>query len=115
MQYHGSCHCGEVRYKVDIDLSQPIVCNCSYCSRRGSILAFTPAENFEMEKGEKKLTEYRFNTKKIEHLFCEDCGVESFSRGTMPDGTKMVAINLRCLEGVDVADLKPTPFNGRSH
>jgi hypothetical protein len=114
MHYQGSCHCGEVRYKVDIDLSKPITCNCSYCARRGSILAFAPAGNFELEQGEGKLTEYRFNTKNIQHLFCSVCGMESFSRGAMPDGTQMVAVNLRCLEGVDVDSLNPTPYDGRS-
>jgi len=114
MQYQGSCHCGKVRFRVDIDLSSPITCNCSYCSRRGSILAFTQADKFELEKGEDKLTEYRFNTEKIQHLFCSICGMESFSRGAMPDGTKMVAVNVRCLEGVDLDALKPTQVDGRS-
>lgn len=70
MHYEGSCHCGEVRFGVDIDLSHPITCNCSYCRRRGSILAFTPAAKFSLEKGEDRLSEYRFNTNKIAHLFC---------------------------------------------
>lgn len=114
MQYEGSCHCGDVRFMVDVDLSNPITCNCSYCLRRGSILAFTPAERFELEKGEEKLTEYLFNTKQIQHLFCSACGMESFARGAMPDGTKTVAVNVRCLEGVDLDGLKLTPFDGRA-
>lgn len=114
MRYQGSCHCGEVRFTVDVDLSRPITCNCSYCSRRGSILAFTPAENFALQGGEEKLTEYRFHTKKIQHLFCSVCGIESFARSTMPDGTKMVAVNVRCLEGVDLENLQTTQFDGRS-
>lgn len=114
MRYEGSCHCGEVRFEVDIDLAKPITCNCSYCSRRGSILAFTPADNFSLAKGEGKLTEYRFNTNRIQHLFCSVCGMESFSRATGPDGTPMVAVNIRCLEGVDPDALKPTRFDGRS-
>lgn len=32
----------------------------------------------------------------------------------MPDGTPMVAINARCLEGVDPASLKVVHFDGRS-
>ena len=114
MQYEGSCHCGEVHFKVDVDLSNPITCNCSYCQRRGSILAFTPADNFELEKGEEKLTEYRFNKKKIQHLFCSVCGMQSFARAVAPDGTDTVAVNVRCLEGVDIESLKPTLFDGRS-
>src|SRR5690606_15356849 len=86
----GSCHCGAVRYRVEVDLASPLTCNCSYCSRRGSILAFTPVANFELEQGEEALTEYRFNTNRIQHLFCSTCGMESFARGTAPDGSQMV-------------------------
>lgn len=114
MSYQGSCHCREVRFEVDVDLAHPITCNCSYCQRRGSILAFTPASNFSLQSGEDKLTEYRFNTRNIQHLFCSVCGMESFARAAGPDGTPMVAINIRCLEGVDPYSLEPTMFDGRS-
>jgi hypothetical protein len=114
MAYQGGCHCGKVRFSVEVDLSNPITCNCSYCSRRGSILAFTPAENFSLEQGTEALTEYRFNTKTISHLFCASCGMESFARAAKPDGTKMVAVNLRCIDGMELDTLKPHPFDGRS-
>ncbi|WP_159586091.1 GFA family protein [Chelativorans xinjiangense] len=114
MLYEGGCHCGAVHFHVDVDLSGPITCNCSYCTRRGSILAFTPAENFELKRGEDSLTEYRFYTEKIQHLFCSVCGMESFARSAMPDGTKMTAVNVRCLEGVDLDALDIKPVDGRS-
>lgn len=78
------------------------------------MLAFTPAQNFTLTRGDEALTEYRFNTRTIQHLFCETCGIESFARGAMPDGTPMVAINARCLAGVEPAELAPTMFDGRS-
>jgi len=112
--HSGSCHCGKVRFKVEVDLAKPITCNCSYCARRGSILAFTPASLFQMEQGDDSLTEYRFNTNRIQHLFCATCGMESFARADGPDGTPMVAVNLRCLDGVDLDGLNPTQYDGRS-
>jgi hypothetical protein len=114
MRYEGGCHCGKVRFNVEIDLSHPITCNCSYCTKRGSILAFTPVENFALESGEQDLSEYRFNTKAIQHLFCANCGMESFGRGTGPDGREMVAVNVRCLDGVDLDQLRPQLHDGRS-
>ncbi|MFC5422006.1 Uncharacterized conserved protein [Bosea sp. CRIB-10] len=113
-RYEGSCHCGRVAYEVEADLGQTITCNCSYCQRRGSVLAFSPATSFALTKGEDALTEYRFNTQKIQHLFCESCGIESFARGSMPDGTPMVAINARCLAGVEPTELSPTMYDGRA-
>lgn len=113
-RFEGSCHCGRVAYTVEASLDQTITCNCSYCQRRGSILTFAPATSFSLDKGEDALTEYRFNTQKIQHLFCETCGIESFARGAMPDGTPMVAVNVRCLSGVEPMELEPTLFDGRS-
>jgi hypothetical protein len=38
----------------------------------------------------------------------------SFSRATAPNGVKMVAINLRCIDGVDLSALTITEFDGKS-
>jgi len=60
------------------------------------------------------LKDYQFNKKMIHHLLCPDCGIESFARGRAPEGKEMVAINVRCLEGVDVKSLSLTPVDGRN-
>lgn len=113
--YRGSCHCGKVRYRVDADLSGPVItCNCSICSRTGTMLTFVPASQFTLEQGEDALTDYQFNHKIIHHLFCSTCGVRSFARGSMPDGTKTAAVNVRCLEGVDLKSLNLREFDGAS-
>ena len=110
--YSGGCQCGAVRYQAVADVTNTITCNCSRCRRVGSILAFTPASAFRLEKGEDQLTEYKFNKNVISHLFCKTCGVQSFSRATAPDGTDTVALNVRCLDGVNLDVLQPQKFNG---
>ncbi|MGQ9426861.1 GFA family protein [Gilvimarinus sp. F26214L] len=99
--HKGSCHCGEVQYEVDMDIEELMSCNCSICSRRGHLLAFTSEDNFRLRQGEDVLRDYQFGSGNIHHLFCSNCGVNSFGRGSMPDGTLMVAINARCLENFD--------------
>jgi hypothetical protein len=112
--YAGGCHCGKVRYETQLDLGgQLITCNCSICGKTGTVLAFTPAEHFTLRSGEEVLTDYQFGKKNIHHLFCSTCGVRSFARGTMPDGTRMCAVNVRCLDDVDVSALKVTPVDGK--
>jgi hypothetical protein len=112
--YDGSCHCGSVRYEVTTDLAQVIACNCSLCSRAGYLLTFVPAAQFKLLQGEESLQDYRFNTHKIEHLFCKNCGVRSFARGKRPDGTEMRAVNVRCLADVDLDTLAITKANGKA-
>jgi hypothetical protein len=111
--YTGRCHCGAVRFEAEASLENVISCNCSICTKRGLLLTFTAADNFRLGSGQEKLRNYQFNKHVIHHLFCENCGVEAFARGATPDGAPMVAINVRCLDGVDIAALSPTPFNGR--
>lgn len=111
----GGCHCGKVRYEVTLDLSKPVLaCNCSMCGKKGTLLAFVPAGDFKLTSGEAGLTSYRFNKKVIDHLFCSTCGVTSFARGQKPDGTPMVAINTRCIDGVDPAKLQVSFVDGAS-
>jgi hypothetical protein len=114
-RHSGGCHCGKVRYQVELDLGAPVIsCNCSMCQRAGTLLSFVPATRFQLESGEDSLTGYRFNTQSIHHLFCKVCGIKSFARGKMADGTPTVAINTRCLDDVDVEKLNIQHFDGRS-
>ncbi len=112
--YHGSCQCGAVAYDVTVDISNPIACNCSRCQRLGSLFAFTPLENFKLLRGEDALSEYTFNKRRIRHMFCKTCGIESFAYGQMPDGTAVVAVNANCLEGVDPRALSFNVHDGRA-
>lgn len=110
----GGCQCGAVRYQAELDLEKPSVeCNCSRCGRTGMLLQFVPAEGFSQEHGEAATTEYRFNTHKIAHEFCSTCGVQCFGKGSMPDGSPVVAVNVRTLDDVEVADVPKTLVNGK--
>jgi len=110
----GSCHCGQIRFEVETDLKSIIACNCSICSKTGVLLTFAPADTFRITSGRDALVEYKFNTNVIRHLHCPTCGVEPFARGVAPDGKEMAAVNVRCLDDVDVTTLTPMPFDGRS-
>lgn len=102
--YHGQCHCGAVRYSARTDLSSPADCNCSRCRRLGWIMQSLPGSDFTLHSGEDNLTLYRFNTEKIDHLFCKTCGIESFARGADGEGNVMVMINVTCLEDAPAID-----------
>ena len=113
--YIGGCQCGKVRYEVQVDIGEVIACNCSRCRRSGSLLAFAPATQFKLLTGDADLTTFKFNKHMIEHQFCSTCGIQSFAIGTHPKtGAKMAAINVRCVEGVDVDAFKVRKVDGRS-
>lgn len=113
--YSGGCQCGKVRYEADLDLGEVVACNCSRCARLGWLLAFVPATRFRLLSGSADLTTFEFNKHRIQHRFCATCGIQSFALGTRPDtGEQMAAINVRCLDGVDVESLKIKRVDGRS-
>lgn len=111
--YTGSCHCGAVAFTVTADIQNAISCNCSHCKRKGVLLAFVPETDFTLIQGAESLSEYRFNTKKIAHLFCKTCGVQPFGKGVSPDGTSTIAINLNCIDEIDPETLTIQKVNGK--
>lgn len=114
MNYKGSCHCGHIAYEVDGELTGAMACNCSICSRRGSLLWFVPRDKLRLLTPEKDLSTYTFNKHVIQHRFCPTCGMHPFGEGVDPKGNKMAAINIRCLENIDLAAVPVQHFDGRS-
>jgi len=115
MSYDGSCHCGAVTFTVAQDPpTAAISCNCSHCSRKGLLLEFVPAEVFTLTSGEDALGEYRFNTHKIGHRTCKQCGVQPFAEGVGPNGAAIRAINLRAVPSIDLDALKLNKVDGAS-
>ncbi len=113
--YHGSCQCGAVSYEAtSTPIEDALSCNCSMCRRKGSLLTFIPASDFDLKSGEEALSDYQFNKRVIHHLFCKTCGVTSFVRGQMPDGTPMIALNVRCLDEIDPKALRINHVDGKN-
>jgi len=116
--YAGSCHCGAVRFEVDMDLSTGTSrCNCSICSKTRAWSAVVKPPAFRLLKGEDTLSDYQFGSKNGHHLFCKQCGVRPFGRGYVEQiGGDFVSINLGALDNASDDELASAPvqfMNGR--
>jgi len=114
MVYQGSCHCGKVAFEVEGELTGAMECNCSICTRKGALMWFVPREKLRLLTPEDAMATYTFNKHVIEHRFCKTCGIHAYGEGVDPKGNRMAAVNVRCLEGVDLAAIPVQHFDGRS-
>lgn len=112
--YHGSCHCGAVRFAIRVDLSRLTRCNCSICSKEGLLACYVPPDRFRLLQGEDELTLYQFNKKIANHFFCRRCGIHAFRNPrSYPDA---YVVNVRCLDDFDLetATYDVDLFDGRN-
>lgn len=113
MTYQGSCHCGQISFSVEGELSEVTSCNCSICQRKGVLMWFLPRSALTLLTPIEQMSTYTFNKHVIQHHFCPTCGIHPYGEGVSPDGSQMVAINARCLEDIDLTALKVNQYNGR--
>ncbi len=114
MIYQGSCHCGKVAFEVEGELTGAMACNCSICSKKGVLMWFVPRDQLRLRTDESALATYTFNKHVVKHHFCPSCGIHPYGEGVDPTGNRMAAINIRCLEGVDLEKVPVQHFDGRA-
>lgn len=114
MQHRATCHCGKVAVEFDADIQGALSCNCSICSRSGALLAFLPRDSVQVLAAPDALTTYTFNKHVIQHKFCKTCGIKVFGEGLDPNGKAILALNVRCVDGLDFGKLPVQHFDGRA-
>lgn len=112
--YKGSCHCGKVAFEVDGEIQGAMSCNCSICRRKGALMWFVPRDNLRLLTADDAAATYTFNKHVIKHRFCPHCGMHPYGEGVDPKGNAMAAVNLRCIEGLDLESIPVQHFDGRS-
>ena len=109
--YQGSCHCGNTRFEVDMELDHVRSCDCSVCRRRGALMHRVPTQALRLHTPLSALTTYVWHTGTAKDYFCPECGILPFRRPSVPSKEELAAgvqpfsgwaVNVRCLEGVDL-------------
>ncbi|HEY0281084.1 MAG TPA: GFA family protein, partial [Rhizomicrobium sp.] len=95
MKYQGSCHCGQIAFEVEGQVSEVTSCNCSMCQRKGVLMWFVPRTAMKLLTPPEQMKTYLFNKHKIKHHFCATCGIHPYGEALSPSGEEMAAINAR--------------------
>lgn len=114
MKYRASCHCGQVALEFEGEMQEALACNCSICQRKGSLLWFLPREQVALLTPEDAASTYLFHKHAIRHRFCATCGIHPYAEAADPQGNAVAAINVRCIEGIDLAAVPVRQFDGAS-
>jgi hypothetical protein len=111
-QFHGSCHCGSVRFSAQLDLGGAFRCNCSICLKSGATVVTCAPSAFTLTSGEADLLEYKFGPSTLTRLRCRHCGIQCFARLTLSDGPA-IGVNVNTLDDAEVSALPVVYFDGR--
>jgi len=111
----GGCHCGAVRFEVELDLAAGgTMCNCSICTKLAIVGAVVKPAAFRMVSGADSLATYEWGTKVGQRKFCKHCGVHCFGPGHLEMlGGDFVSVYLNTLDDFDLSTTKIGYWDGR--
>lgn len=113
--YHGSCHCGAVKFSYTGDkIEKGLRCNCSVCARKGALMSseVIPIEKLTIDAQEGSLGLYQFGARTAKHFFCKTCGIYPFHETARAPGHYRV--NLGCIDDIDTFSLEFDVFDGKN-
>jgi hypothetical protein len=115
MKHKGSCHCGLVRFEVELDPAKPAGrCNCSICAKVSQLGAIAKPEDFRLLSGADDVSQYEWGAKISRRFFCRRCGIHCFGRGHLAElGGDYVSVNLNCVDDLELSDLRVVYWDGR--
>jgi len=110
--YKGSCHCGDVRYEVELDLAQGTGrCNCTFCMKTRSWSAAVKPDAFRLASGASEGVAYHKHAEAPVKYHCARCGVLTHAKGDADYmGGPYVSVFVATLDDASVEELLSGPM-----
>lgn len=121
-RWHGSCHCGFVRFEVRADIDHVRACDCSICHKRGGLIVRVPGDALILHRPLEDHSVYVWGSRTARDYFCPHCGILPFRRPSAPTRAERAAgvkdfdgwaVNARCLDDFDPSSVPTRAIPGR--
>jgi hypothetical protein len=114
-KYVGTCHCGAVRFEVELAPDARVSrCNCTICRRTGVAGTMVKPSAFRLLAGEEALSSYEWGGRIAKRFFCKSCGVQCFAPGHLAElGGDYVSVNVNCIDDLEIDEAKVVYWDGR--
>jgi hypothetical protein len=116
--FHGSCHCGKIKFQANIDLTQETIkCNCTFCRKNSYWGIKVKNEDFEILEGQDYFSKTSSDPNIGEYIFCKHCsnmpfGITKKTEWT-EEGASIKISSLDDISTTELAALRITYYNGR--
>lgn len=120
MSVRGSCHCRATQFELTEAPVQVTACNCSFCSKRGPLWAYTTPDGFKLLTARDRVSTYQWGHYVGQHHHCAICGCGTYSEfpdfsSGKPDYTKpRISVNVRLLDDFDLDALPIQRIDGKN-
>ncbi|MBL8481012.1 MAG: hypothetical protein JNJ60_02360 [Rhodocyclaceae bacterium] len=115
MLIRGSCHCGNISYRLDWRPDATEIparaCSCSFCTRHGGVWTSCPdGELLIAVRDAARVSNYSFGTRTAEFHVCAVCGVVPVVTSRI-EGNTYAVVNVNTMENVAPSMLQRAASN----
>jgi len=101
--YTGGCHCGMVRFECTADLAVVTACNCSICTKKCLHFTFVAPKSFQL-RAARIISGNICSTARDLPSALHRLRRRRVRTRQQADGTEVVALNVSCIDGIELAN-----------
>jgi len=115
MLIHGSCHCGNISFKLDWQPEPSEIparaCTCSFCLKHGGVWTSCPTGSLDVKiEDPSRVSKYTFGTETAVFHICASCGIVPVVSSEIKGKTYAV-VSVNAVNGVDPTLFKRAPVS----
>jgi len=108
----GHCHCGAVRWRLNVKPDWLTRCNCSYCRRANALWAHADASQVRLDYPAGGVVRYLQGDRTLVFVSCLSCGCTTHWEAADRESGGRMAVNANMAEPAAITGLRIRRFDG---